>query len=151
MRECNMNSNVKRGLFLVVMVALALVIAFWAITNAPSLVTFPLNVRRERVISPHPADIELFYTVKTVISTINVALLVFLLSTYIDIYRKIKSEFAIALTIFSMILLLHALSSNPLLYGAFGFRAIGLGPFAMLPDLFTCIAVAILVYLSFKY
>ncbi|MBS7643454.1 hypothetical protein KEJ26_02575 [Candidatus Bathyarchaeota archaeon] len=146
-----MNSNTKRGLVLATIVALALLVAIWAITNTPSPATFPLNVRRERMIPPHPADIELFYTVKTVISTINVALLMFLLSTYIDIYRKIKSEFAIALMIFSMILLLHALSSNPLLYGAFGFRAIGLGPFAMLPDLFTCIAITILVYLSFKY
>ena len=144
-----MNSNTKRGLVLATMVALALLVAFWAITTTPSPSTFPLNVRRERVIPI--ADIELFYTVQTVISTINVALLVFLLFTYIDIYRKIKSEFAIALMVFSMILLLHAFSSNPLLHRAFGFRAIGLGPFAMLPDLFTCIAVTILIYLSFKY
>ena len=143
-----MNSNIKRGLILAILVAVALLVAFWGITNTPSPSTFPLNVRRERVI---PADIELFYTAQTVISTINVALLVFLLFTYIDIYRKIKSEFAIALMVFSMILLLHAFSSNPLLHRAFGFRAIGLGPFAMLPDLFTCIAVTILIYLSFKY
>ena len=144
-----MNSNTKRGLVLATMVAVALLVAFWTITTTPLPSTFPLNIRRERVIPI--ADIELFYTVQTVISTINVALLVFLLFTYIDIYRKIKSEFAIALMIFSMILLFQALSSNPLLHRAFGFRAIGLGPFAMLPDLFTCIAVTILIYLSFKY
>jgi len=146
-----MNSNIKRGLILAILVAVALLVAFWGITTTPSPSTFPLSVRRERVIPPQPADIELFYTAQTVISTINVALLVFLLFTYIDIYRKIKSEFAIALMVFSMILLLHAFSSNPLLHRAFGFRAIGLGPFAMLPDLFTCIAVTILIYLSFKY
>jgi hypothetical protein len=34
---------------------------------------------------------------------------------------------------------------------AFGFRAFGLGPFAMLPDLFTCIALAILLYFTVQY
>ena len=85
------------------------------------------------------------------ISTINVVLLVFLLATYVDIYRRKKSEFTVALMIFSVVLLLYALSSNPIIHLAFGFRAFGLGPFAILPDLFTCLAVSILVYLSFKY
>jgi hypothetical protein len=34
---------------------------------------------------------------------------------------------------------------------AFGFRAFGLGPFAMLPDLFTFGALVVLLYLSIKY
>jgi hypothetical protein len=34
---------------------------------------------------------------------------------------------------------------------AFGFRPFGLGPFAMLPDLFTLGALAVLLYLSVKY
>jgi hypothetical protein len=34
---------------------------------------------------------------------------------------------------------------------AFGFRLFGLGPFAMLPDLFTFAALAVLLYLSVKY
>ncbi len=98
-----------------------------------------------------PGDIELFYTVKTVISTINATLLIFLLITYIDIYTKTKSEFTIGLIIFSMVLLLYALASNPLIQWTFGFRAFGLGPFAMLPDLFTCVALVVLLYLSVKY
>lgn len=96
-------------------------------------------------------DIELFYTVKTVVSTINATLLIFLLITYIDIYMKTKSEFTIGLMIFSMVLLLYALTTNPLVQWIFGFRAFGLGPFAMLPDLFTCAALAVLLYLTLKY
>jgi hypothetical protein len=34
---------------------------------------------------------------------------------------------------------------------AFGFYAFGLGPFAMLPDLFTCLALTVLLYLTFEY
>ena len=42
-------------------------------------------------------------------------------------------------------------TTNPLVHWIFGFRAVGLGPFAMLPDLFTCVALAILPYLTVKY
>jgi len=99
---------------------------------------------------PPPGDIELFYTVKTVVSTINVALVAILLLMYIDIYQKTKSEFTVGLIIFSMILLLYTLASNPIMQWAFGFRAFGLGPFAMLPDIFACIALSVLLYLSVK-
>jgi len=100
---------------------------------------------------PPPGDIELFYTIKTVVSTINITLVIILLFTYIDIYRRTKSSFTVGLIIFSMILLLYTITSNPILQWPFGFRAFGLGPFAMLPDLFACVALSILVYLSVKY
>jgi len=99
---------------------------------------------------PPPGDIELFYTAKTVVSTINVALVMILLFTYIEIYRKTKSDFTVGLIIFSMTLLLYTVASNPIMQWAFGFRAFGLGPFAMLPDLFACIALSVLLYLSLK-
>jgi len=99
---------------------------------------------------PPPGDIEVFYTIKAVISSINLTLLVFLLVTYVDIYKKTKSEFTIGLMIFAMVLLLYALSSNPLVHQIFGFRALGLGPFAMLPDLFTLAALVTLLYLTYR-
>lgn len=58
-------------------------------------------------------DIELFYTLETVVSTINVTLSIFLLVIYLDIYSKTRSEFAIGLTIFSAVFLLNALASTP--------------------------------------
>jgi hypothetical protein len=70
---------------------------------------------------------------------------------YINIYRKTRSEFTIGLIIFSTVLLLHAFVSIPLTHGVFGFYDFGLGPFAMLPDLFTCLALGVLLYLTFKY
>jgi len=95
-------------------------------------------------------DMELFYKVKTILSTINATLLVFLLATYVDMYRKLKSAFTIGLILFSLILLLYALSSNPLLQWIFGFRASGLGPLTILPDMFTTLALAVLMYLTMK-
>jgi hypothetical protein len=50
-----------------------------------------------------------------------------------------------------VVFFLNALASNPLVIWAFGFTAVGLGPFAMLPDLFTSLALAILLYLSIRY
>jgi hypothetical protein len=96
-------------------------------------------------------DLEFFYTAKTVVSTINVTLSIFLLLTYVGIYRKTRSEFTIGLVIFSAVFLLNALASNPVVTWLFGFRAFGLGPFALMPELFTLGALAVLLYLSIKY
>lgn len=151
----SMNKNVKIAIMLAILAAVALLSALWATTHTPDPIFEPrrfpfdrINWDREWM---YTGDIELFYTIKTVISSINATLLVFLLSIYIDIYFKLKSEFTIGLIIFSMILLLYALVSNPLLQTILGFRGIGLGPFAMLPDLFTCIALGVLLYLTIKY
>lgn len=125
---------------------------FWATIYVPKpsipFIRPPEELRPPEVV---PRDIELYYTVKTVISTINLTLLIFLLITYIDIYRKTKSQFTIGLIIFSMVFLLNALVSNPLVHWTFGFYAFGLGPFAMLPDLSTCVALVVLLYLTLKY
>jgi hypothetical protein len=43
------------------------------------------------------------------------------------------------------------LTSNPMIIRAFGFGLYGLGPFALLPDLFELVALSVLLYLSVKY
>jgi len=115
---------------------------------------YMLSNFREWGIVPPPGvfipDIELFYTIKSVISTVNISLTLILLFIYVDIYRKTKSQFTIGLIIFSLILLFYTISSNPFIQSLFSFRAFGLGPFAMLPDIFTFAALLILLYLSLK-
>ena len=144
----HMNRNVKIWLILAILIVVTLLALFWATTRSP--ITSPFDPRRwpiDRI----RGDIELYYTVKTVVTTINATLLIFLLISYLDIYRKTQSEFTIGLIIFSMVLLLYALVSNPIVHQIFGFRGFGLGPFAVLPDLFTGIASAVLLYLTLKY
>ena len=185
----HMNRNLKTPVILVALVAMALLVVFWATARKRP---YPLPedfewrrwnlsdeqrreiaqlsedmrkggaTRREimdavtamidewGIRPPIAGDIELFYTAKTVVSSVNTALLVFLLFTYYDIYRQTRSEFTIGLIIFALVLLLYALSSNPLVHWIFGFRAFGLGPFAMLPDLFTLAALVTLLYLTLK-
>jgi len=148
MKHC-MNKNVRTWLILATLIVVAILATLWA----TSTFWFPTSPWEHHWPPPQniPGDIEFFYIAKTVVSTINVTLLIFLLLTYIDVYRKTRSEFTIGLIIFSMVFLLNALASNPLVTWVFGFRAFGLGPFALLPDLFTFVALAVLLYLSIKY
>ncbi len=146
-----MTKNVKIWLVITVTaIAIALLAAFWASHAFP----FPLSEFPRRPL-PMPedirADFEFFYIAQTVLSTVNVALLVFLWTTYIEIYRKTRSQFTLGLIIFSAVFLLRTLTANPLFMWVFGFKAFGLGPFALLPDLFELVALTVLLYLSAKY
>ena len=143
-----MNKNLKPWMIFATLILVALLVAFLGITYLePS--RSPFAPRRTH--PPAPGDIQLYYTIQVVLSTINVTLLVFLFSAYLGLYRKMKSHFALGLMVFSVILLFYALSSNPFVQRIFGFFAFGLGPFAMLPELFTCVALVVLLYLTFKY
>jgi hypothetical protein len=143
-----MNQNMRIWLFLAILTVVALLATLWA----TSRIWLPPFLFEHRGPFPQiPADIEFFYTADTVVSSVNVTLSVFLLITYIGIYRKTRSEFTIGLIIFSLVFLLNALASNPFVIWAFGYRPLGLGPFALLPDLFTFVALVILLYLSLKY
>jgi hypothetical protein len=145
----NMNKSDRNWLILATLIVVAILAALWA-TLTLWFPRFPWEPH-ERPPENIPGDIEFFYTAKTVVSTINVAMLIFLLLTYISIYRRTRSEFTIGLMIFSAVFLLNALASNPIVIWAFGFRPFGLGPFALLPDFFTLVALAVLLYLSIKY
>ena len=147
-----MNNAIKIGLTIVLITAVALLAALWATTVEPRTPmleprSFPFS--QDRI--SFAEDLELFYTIKTVISSVNMTLVIFLLGTYVSLYRKTKSEFVIGLIVFALILLLYTLVSNPIVIYLFGFQPYGLGPFAMLPDLFTSLALGVLLYLTLKY
>lgn len=135
-------------ILLPILVVAVMLVATWA---ASTFWYFQLAWRPRFHLYVIPGDVEFFYIAKTVVSTVNIALLIFLLIVYADIYRKTKSEFTVGLIIFSVILFLYALTSNPMMMWAFGFRPFGLGPFALLPDLFTFAALVVLLYLSIRY
>ena len=97
-----------------------------------------------------PDTIAGFTILKTMISFINMALILLTLAIYINIYRSIKSRFTAGLVMMILLLLMNALTSNPLLQIRFGYAAVGLGPFAIIPDFFTTIALLILFYLSLE-
>jgi hypothetical protein len=147
-----MSRNLKIWLVVVVIAVLtvAALAAFWAAytLNQPREYRPPTRMPPSQI---NPADFEFYYVAKTVVSTINIALLIVLVATYASIYMKTKSEFTIGLLIFAIVFLMKDLASNPYVPGAFGFQLFGLGPFALLPDVFELIALSVLVYLSIKY
>jgi hypothetical protein len=146
--EHDMNHSPRIWLFLAILTVVAILAALWA----TSIYWLPRSLFQPRgPFQEIPQDIEFFYTASTVVSSVNVTLSIFLLITYIGIYRKTRSEFTIGLIIFSLVILLNALASNPFVIWAFGFRPFGLGPFALLPDLFTFVALVVLLYLSLRY
>lgn len=101
---------------------------------------------------PHNCrDLGLYYDIQAIVSSVNIALSILLLGVYLDTYRRMRSEFSLALVVFSLVLLSYSLTSNPFVRDLFGFRGSGLGPFGMLPDVFACMGLIILVYLSLKY
>ncbi|MCW4046755.1 MAG: hypothetical protein NWE99_04225 [Candidatus Bathyarchaeota archaeon] len=142
------NNSLKIGAVIIVtLIAIAFLAALWASYTLPSS-QFQERPRPTQFIR---GDFEFFYVAQTVLSTVNVVLLVFLLTIYVDVYRKTRSQFTIGLIIFSAVFLVRAIAANPLVMRAFGFIAFGLGPFALLPDLFEFVALAVLLYLSIKY
>lgn len=149
-----MNDRMNKNTRLWLVLAVLIVVGALAAILATSIVWFPFySPFRPR---PPPIivdirDLELYYTAGTIMSALNLTLLVFLLTTYIGIYRKTKSQFTIGLIVFSIVFLLNVLASSPIIHYVFGFRAIGLGPFALLPDIFTFAALIVLLYLSVKY
>jgi len=146
--KSRMNKDEKYWLIVGTLIVVAVLATLWA-TSTSWFPRHPWDHPPPR--SDILGDVELFYTVGTVVSTVNLTLSIFLLFIYIGIYRKTRSEFTIGLVIFSGVFLLNALASNPLVIKAFGFWPAGLGPFAMLSDLFTLAALAVLLYLSVKY
>ena len=132
----------NRSLTIIIIIALILGMVSFYIASTAEFFSGP-GMGNHR-----PRDREIYYTIKAVLSSVNAFLLLTLSSIYWRVYRETGLEFSLGLVIFSFALLLYALVSNPLLVGLAGYRGSGLGPFAMLPDLFTCIASFTLLYIS---
>jgi hypothetical protein len=96
-------------------------------------------------------DLPIYYTAKAFLATVNAILLVILLIVYVSIYSDTKAQFLLGLIIFDVAMLLYAVTSNPLFTAGFGYMGAGLGPFAMLPDLFSLAAVLVLLWQAFRY
>jgi len=149
--ERQMNKRLEFGLVIAaILVVVAIFAAFWALVLRQHQISGFGQIRGPppRAI---PGDFEYFYVVNTIISTINIALLVILAVIYVNIYIKTHSPFTIGLIIFALVFLVQNVTSSPFITAPFGYRAYGLGPFAFLPGMFEFVALTILLYLSIKY
>jgi tellurite resistance protein TehA-like permease len=87
---------------------------------------------------------------KTLISFINIGLIIPLFIIYTRIYWKLRSSFTLGLMAVIFALGMYAVTSNPLLVGLLGGRAEYVGFFQIIPDLCTTVALVILVKISLE-
>lgn len=100
-----------------------------------------------RIRPPSSEELHAYFTVRTVVSMINAGLSFILLIVYAGIYVKTRAQFTVGLMILSAVLLVYAITSNPLLQ-ALSFQVYGFGLVGALPELLTTIAAVVLLYLS---
>lgn len=87
---------------------------------------------------------------KTLISFINIGLIIPLLFIYVGIYRKIHSSFTLGLLSVIFALGMYAITSNPLLIGLLGGWVGDIGLFQIIPDLCAMIALIIFIRISLE-
>ncbi len=87
---------------------------------------------------------------KTVISFINIGLILPLFIIYAGIYRKIRSSFTLGLMAVIFALGMYAVTSNPLLVSLLGGRPDYIGLFQIVPDLCATAALVILIWISLE-
>ena len=93
----------------------------------------------------------LIVNIKALITFGNLILLLCLLFIYAKNYGQIKSQFAMGLIAFIVLLIMQALTSNPFVPAMWGFRRMPiLGLFAIVPDVFEFVALSVLLYISLK-
>lgn len=95
-------------------------------------------------------NFEIYVSIKSAVTLINIVISVILIGMYVKIYREVKSDFTIGLIVVMFALLVYAISSNPFFQTFFTYRSFGLGPFLSIPDIFATVALSVLLYLSLK-
>jgi hypothetical protein len=96
-------------------------------------------------------DAEVYVTVKTVLSSMNIVLAAALIMVYAGVYRTLRSDFAMGLVIMNVAMLSYAVTSNPIVQWFLGYKAIiGVGPFGWIADFFATVALGTLLWLSLE-
>ena len=146
-----MNRKLGIWLILIGLIAVAILSGVWAILTLNNFgsAVFPPTPPQRIYISL--ADLAFYYIFRTVLSTVNIAILSILTATYAVIYSKTRSQFTIGLLIFSVVFLIKDLTSSPFVIGLFLYNLSGLGPFALIEPLLELTALSVLMYLSIEY
>jgi predicted PurR-regulated permease PerM len=86
---------------------------------------------------------------KTVISIINSLMMGYIMWFYYVMYMENRSKFSLGLIALSAALLVYSVASNPWILSMFARNGKNLmGLFNFIPDLFTTVAAAIMIYLT---
>ena len=146
----NDEMNNKKLTVLLPVVVIAIVVAVVGLVLA-SLILPPPETAPPPILLPDRMIMDFFLKVKTMISLVNIVFIISLMLIYRGIYRQVKSQFTMGLIVVMLVLLMYALTSNPLIQILFGYQAQGLGPFAMIPDIFATFGLGLLLYISLDW
>lgn len=98
---------------------------------------------------PPPDPLVFLIRVKLFVTTFNLVLLLALTGSYATVYRDLPNKYTRSLLALSILLVLYAITSNPLMPLLFGFPPRpALGPFTFLSDVFVGLAIIVLLYQS---
>ena len=99
---------------------------------------------------PPPPGQQEKINLKTLISFINIGLIIPLFIIYAGLYRRIRTSFTLGLMVVIFALGMYAVTSNPLLVSLLGGRAGDIGVFQIIPDLCATVALIILIRISLE-
>lgn len=105
----------------------------------------PQQVRPPVQQPPNPME-----NLKTVISFINIGLIIPLFVIYASIYKKLRSSFTLGLMAVIFALGMYAVTSNPLLVSLLGGQPDYIGLYQIVPDLCATAALVILIWISLE-
>ena len=128
-------------------VAISIVVAIIGLILA-TFILRPPGTPPPPIPQPDRVLMDFYLKIKTMVSLVNIVFIIALVVIYRGIYRQVKSQFTMGLIIVMLVLLMYALTSNPLVQFLFGYQAQSIGPFAMIPDIFTTFALGLLLYIS---
>ena len=95
---------------------------------------------------------EIICITRTVLSIINITILVLLIYLYIKRYLKVRSEFTLGFALFSVALLFRTVFSSPMIrFFVFGDpHSSIIDPYRLIADVFELSALIILLYMTTK-
>jgi hypothetical protein len=148
--ESQMNRKLGIWIVLMCLVAVALLSGVWAWLTFRSfgIQVFPFSPGAPQF---DLAGLEFLYIARTVLSTVNIAILSILTASYAVLYSKTHSQFTIGLLIFSAVFLMKDITSSPYVIGAARYTLSGLGPFALIEPLLEFTALTVLLYFNLEY
>jgi len=145
--------NRKMGIWIILMslIAVAFLSGVWAWLSFGNFGV--LGPFRPNPVFPqyNLRDLFILSVARTVLSTVNIAILSILTASYAMLYKNMRSRFTIGLLIFSAVFLLKDVTSSPFVVGAARYTFTGLGPFVLIEPMLEFMALAVLLYFNLEY
>jgi hypothetical protein len=142
-----------RNKLVLTLFALLLVLSTVAVVSAQPDQRYPwrprFNASDPAALEKLERNIENYITFRIILSGINMILYGYILFIYTQLYRETSSKFSLALMALSAVLLIYAISSNPLILKLLrSSEPIWFNVFNVIPDIFSSLAAAIMIYLT---